>query len=134
MADSREKAPGPSIGRSELAAKVYWTAPGMTRADARVLVDQVLQEIIEGLADDGKVMLTGFGHFAVNLKAQRNGRNPKTGQEFPIAARRVVSFRASSQLKRSVAASVSRPSGDASGAAYATMKKNARSARHSDKP
>ena len=94
---------GPSIGRNELAEKVYAAVRGLTRVDSRALVDQVLEEIAAGIVDDGKVLLTGFGHFSVSSKNARIGRNPRTGEEFPIVARRVVKFRAAAQLREAVA-------------------------------
>ena len=125
-----DKAAGPSVGRNELADKVYWAGRGLTRGEARELVDQVLAEIIEGLAQDGKVLLTGFGHFAISSKAPRVGRNPMTRQEFPIVARRVVKFRAAAQLRDAVAAG-------APGSAQtnqAMISTNASAARQNDLP
>ena len=98
-----DKFAGSSVGRNELADKVYWAGRKLTRGEARSLVDQVLEEIIQGQADDGKVLLTGFGHFSLGSKAPRVGRNPKTGEEFPIVARRVVKFRAAAQLRDAIA-------------------------------
>ena len=98
-----------SVGRSELADKVYWTAPGLTREQARKLVDDVLHEIVDALTTDGKVMLTGFGNFAVSSKSARVGRNPKTGEEYPIDARKSVSFKAAGGMRRAVAAGKPRP-------------------------
>ncbi|MDE2362463.1 MAG: HU family DNA-binding protein [Hyphomicrobiales bacterium] len=92
-----------------MADKVYWTTPGLTREQARKLVDEVLQEIVDALIQDGKVMLTGFGNFAVSSKGARVGRNPKTGEEYPIAARKSVSFKAAGGVRRAVAAKTPKP-------------------------
>lgn len=91
-----------AVGRDDLADKAYKAAAGMTRSAARAIVDQVLAEIVEGLVQDGKVLLTGFGHFSVNAKGPRVGRNPRTGKEYPIAARKSVSFRAAAGVRNAV--------------------------------
>ena len=60
-------------------------------------------EIRECLAQNEDVKLSGFGNFELREKKQRPGRNPKTGEEIPISARRVVSFKAGQKLKARVA-------------------------------
>jgi integration host factor subunit alpha len=53
----------------------------------------------EALENGEQVKLSGFGNFDLRLKNQRPGRNPKTGEEIPISARRVVTFRPGQKLK-----------------------------------
>ena len=72
---------------------------GLTKKDCAVLVDEVLELLEEGLLDDGKVKLTGFGTFQVREKARRRGRNPHTDEALMISARRVVTFRPSQVLR-----------------------------------
>ena len=62
------------------------------------------EEVREGLARGEEVKLSGFGNFYVRQKNQRPGRNPKTGEEIPISARRVVTFRPGQKLKARVEA------------------------------
>ena len=66
---------------------------------ATTIVERVLHEVKQGLIKDGKVILRGFGSFQVIDKKERLGRNPKTGEDAVISARRVPSFKASKLLK-----------------------------------
>lgn len=75
---------------------------GYSRAEATDLVDDVLEEVIRGLEENSEVKLSSFGTFKVRDKRQRIGRNPKTKEEVPITARRVVSFYASNLLKKAI--------------------------------
>ncbi|MDO4643550.1 MAG: integration host factor subunit alpha, partial [Cardiobacteriaceae bacterium] len=70
------------------------TQIGVLRPEARQLVDDLFEEIRSCLATGESVKLSGFGNFELRDKRQRPGRNPKTGEEIPITARRVVSFKA----------------------------------------
>ena len=67
-------------------------------------VDTFFEEIRDALANGDAVKLSGFGNFQVRKKPARPGRNPKTGETIPIAARRVVTFHASQKLKAEVEA------------------------------
>lgn len=81
------------------------TQIGLTRQDARSLTDDLFEEIRACLSEGETVKLSGFGNFELREKKQRPGRNPKTGEEIPISARRVVSFKAGQKLKARVASS-----------------------------
>jgi integration host factor subunit alpha len=72
---------------------------GLTQKDAATLVDAVLEEISIALIRGDSVKLTAFGTFSVRRKNRRMGRNPLTGKEVPISARKVSAFRASHILK-----------------------------------
>lgn len=78
---------------------------GLARPDARQMVDDLFEEIRACLAAGESVKLSGFGNFELRDKKERPGRNPKTGKEIPITARRVVSFKAGQKLKARVAES-----------------------------
>ena len=65
---------------------------------ATVIVESVLNEVKQGLIKDGKVTLRGFGSFFVKDKKERMGRNPKTGEDAVISARRVTTFKASKKI------------------------------------
>ena len=72
---------------------------GMTKADATRALDAVLNGIVEGLKNEGKVTLTGFCRFATQHKEARQGRNPRTGEAVTISARTAVSIKAGAKLK-----------------------------------
>lgn len=76
---------------------------GVRKKNCIGLVDNVLEVIANGLVDDGEVKLSSFATFTVASKPPRVGRNPKTGEEQPILARKVVRFRASQNMKSRVA-------------------------------
>lgn len=72
---------------------------GLNKREAKELVEQFFEEIRNTLASGDDVKLSGFGNFVLRTKNQRPGRNPKTGEEIPISARRVVTFRPGQKLK-----------------------------------
>ncbi|MBR3898526.1 MAG: HU family DNA-binding protein [Bacilli bacterium] len=72
---------------------------GMTKADATRALDAVLNGIVKGLKDEGKVTLTGSCTFTKQHKAARQGRNPRTGEAVTIPARNAVSIKAGAKLK-----------------------------------
>ncbi len=74
------------------------------RKDAKELVDQFFEEIRGALGRGESVKLSGFGNFDLRDKTERPGRNPKTGEEIPITARRVVTFKSGQKLKTQVEA------------------------------
>ena len=74
----------------------------LTKQDARELVDLFYEEIRVALEHGKHVRLSGFGNFCLRDKTARPGRNPKTGEEIPVAARRVVTFRPGQKLKGKV--------------------------------
>ena len=75
---------------------------GLTRQESSDLLDRILEMIAESLEDEGSVKLSRFGNFTVRKKAAREGRNPKTGIEATISARKVVTFKPSPMLKEAV--------------------------------
>ena len=77
---------------------------GLNKREARELVELFFEELRASLASGEQVKLSGFGNFDLRDKNQRPGRNPKTGKEIPITARRVVTFRQSKKLKTRVEA------------------------------
>jgi len=87
-----------TVTRAQLAEAVYQEV-GLSRNDSSQLVDVILEEISQALIKGEMVKLSSFGSFQVRNKAQRIGRNPKTGEEVPILPRRVLVFRASHVLK-----------------------------------
>jgi len=92
-----------TVTRADLAAAVCEEA-SLRKRDAARLVDTLVEAICERLAAGEPVGISGFGTFSVRDKSERTGRNPRTGEEAPIAARRVVTFRASAKLRERIAA------------------------------
>jgi len=72
---------------------------GFDKQDAFDFVDDFFKEVSEALVSGDRVKLSGFGNFVLNEKNARPGRNPKTGEDFEIAARRVVTFKVGGKLK-----------------------------------
>lgn len=72
---------------------------GLSKRDAKELVELFFEEIRRALENGEQVKLSGFGNFDLRDKNQRPGRNPKTGEDIPITARRVVTFRPGQKLK-----------------------------------
>ncbi|MEI7995717.1 MAG: integration host factor subunit alpha [Methylococcaceae bacterium] len=78
---------------------------GLDRREAKALVELFFEEIKSSLTQGKPVKISGFGKFELRDKTSRPGRNPKTGEEVPISARRVVTFRSGQKLKARVDAS-----------------------------
>lgn len=74
----------------------------LTKPDAKEIVEQFFEEIRYALESGQHVKLSGFGNFTLRDKPQRPGRNPKTGEEIPVAARRVVTFKPGLKLKTKI--------------------------------
>ena len=87
--------------RSTLSGAVFKNV-GLSRNESANLVDSVFSEILTSLIKGDDVKISSFGTFIVREKKERIGRNPKTGEEVPITARSVVTFRASNVLKSKV--------------------------------
>ncbi len=87
-----------TLTKAEL-SELLFEKVGLNKREAKELVDTFFEEIRLALANGQTVKLSGFGNFQLRTKPQRPGRNPKTGQEIPISARRVVTFHASQKLK-----------------------------------
>ena len=92
---------GRTVTRADLADSVYQRV-GLSRQESAALVELVLREVSDCIARGENVKLSSFGSFIVRSKAERIGRNPKTGVEVPITPRRVMVFKASNVLKARV--------------------------------
>ena len=91
------------LTRADMAESLF-NELGLNRRESRELVDSYFEELIASLAVAENVRLSGFGNFDLRDKVARPGRNPKTGEEIPITARRVVTFRPGQKLKDRVEA------------------------------
>ncbi len=85
-------------------AEMLFDELGLNKREAKELVELFFNEVRDALAAGDDVKLSGFGNFTLRNKNQRPGRNPKTGEEIPISARRVVTFRPGQKLKARVEA------------------------------
>ena len=90
-----------AITKADLAEHLH-DRLGLSKKEARELVEAGLEEIAATLAGGEEVKLSGFGKFELRDKPPRPGRNPKTGEEVTISERRVVNFRPSQVLKEQV--------------------------------
>ena len=85
-------------------AEMLFEEIGLNKREAKEFVEQFFEEVRVALESGRDVKLSGFGNFVLRNKNQRPGRNPKTGEEIPISARRVVTFRPGQKLKSRVEA------------------------------
>lgn len=90
-----------ALTKAEMAEHLYEEL-GLNKREAKELVELFFEEVRAALEDGEWVKLSGFGNFTLRDKNQRPGRNPKTGEEIPITARRVVTFRPGQKLKARV--------------------------------
>jgi integration host factor subunit alpha len=98
----------PTLTKAEL-AELLFEQVGLNKREAKDMVETFFDEIRNALERGESVKLSGFGNFQLRDKPQRPGRNPKTGEEIPITARRVVTFHASQKLKSMVETIISKP-------------------------
>lgn len=90
-----------ALTKAEMAERLF-DEMGLNKREAKDLVEQFFEEVKSSLESNEQVKLSGFGNFDLRDKSQRPGRNPKTGEEIPIKARRVVTFRPGQKLKSRV--------------------------------
>lgn len=93
---------GKTLTRADLAEAVYRKV-GLSRSESAALVEMIIDEICDAVVRGETVKLSSFATFQVRDKAERIGRNPKTGEEVPISPRRVMTFKASNVLKQRIA-------------------------------
>ncbi len=75
---------------------------GLSKADAKKALDAFINSTTSALKKEDRVALVGFGSFSVSTRAARKGRNPQTGKEINIAAKKVVKFKAGADLQGKV--------------------------------
>jgi integration host factor subunit alpha len=88
--------------KADIVQAVYTKLGGFSKKEAADLVDQVFDAMKETLGRGEKIKISGFGNFVVRDKNARVGRNPQTGQEITISARRVLTFKPSQVLKNAL--------------------------------
>lgn len=99
--DEPEKIHG-TLTRHDMAATIAERCPGMSKREAKRLVDAVIEEMSAALYRGENVKLHDFGSFVVRSKREREGRNPRTGSKVPIEPRTVVVFKPSPAMKSCV--------------------------------
>lgn len=92
-----------ALTKADMAERLF-QGLGLNKREAKELVEMFFEEVRVSLETNRQVKLSGFGNFDLRDKSQRPGRNPKTGEEIPITARRVVTFRPGQKLKQRVEA------------------------------
>jgi len=83
-------------------AEMLFDDLGLNKREAKEIVEIFYAEISQALENNDQVKISGFGNFELRDKSSRPGRNPKTGEEIPISARRVVTFKPGQKLKSRV--------------------------------
>ena len=87
--------------KADIVERIY-TRVGFSKKEAADVVESIF-EVIKGRLESGeKVKVSGFGNFVINEKRPRKGRNPQTGEEIVISGRRVLTFKPSQVLKRTI--------------------------------
>ncbi len=90
-----------ALTKADLSEKLHEEL-GLNKREVKDIVELFFDEIRTALESGNQVKISGFGNFDLRDKSERPGRNPKTGQEIPISARRVVTFRPGQKLKQRV--------------------------------
>lgn len=92
-----------ALTKADMAERLYEEV-GLNKREAKEFVELFFETLVEALESGEEVKLSGFGNFTLRDKNERPGRNPKTGEEIPITARRVVTFRPGQKLRARVEA------------------------------
>jgi integration host factor subunit alpha len=75
---------------------------GLTKRESKEIVELYFKQLAKALQNGNQVKLSGYGNYELHDKNERPGRNPKTGEEIPVSARRVVTFRSGQKLRARV--------------------------------
>jgi integration host factor subunit alpha len=89
---------GEGMTKADLVEIVYEKV-GLSKKEAQDIIEIIFDTVRQSLQEGESVKIPGFGTFNVRKKAARRGRNPQTGEEMEISPRRVLTFKASNQLK-----------------------------------
>ena len=90
-----------ALTKADIAEKLF-TEIGLTKREAKEIVELIYLQIANKLKQGEQVKISGFGNFELHDKDERPGRNPKTGEEIPVSARRVVTFHSGQKLRARV--------------------------------
>lgn len=94
-----------ALTKAEMVEHLYYEL-GLNKREAKELIEVFFETMRQALESGEQIRISGFGNFDLRRKDQRPGRNPKTGENIPISARRVVTFRPGQKLKARVEAYV----------------------------
>lgn len=89
------------MNKSELIESIAGKS-GLSKADAAKALDGLIESVTEGLSNGDRIALIGFGSWSVEQRSARTGRNPRTGDEIQIPAKKVIKFKAGAGLANSV--------------------------------
>ncbi len=89
------------LTKADLAEAIFAALP-VDKQKAALVVEDYVEIIKDALADEGKVMLSGFGSYKVKQKPARRGRNPQTGDSITLRSRKVVKFQPSQLLRKAI--------------------------------
>ena len=90
-----------ALTKADMAEKLFEEL-GLNKREAKDMVELFFEELMQALGDNTPVKLSGFGNFDLRDKRQRPGRNPKTGEEIKIPAKKAVKFKAGKKLVEKV--------------------------------
>ena len=96
-----ENLESPALTKAQL-AELLFAQIGLNKRESKDMLDAFFDLIAQSLVNGEDVKISGFGNFQIRTKAPRPGRNPRTGEQVPIQARRVVTFHASHKLKEQI--------------------------------
>lgn len=102
------------LTKADLAEAIYSALP-VDKQKAALIVEDYVEIIKDALANEGKVMLSGFGSYKVKYKPARRGRNPQTGDSITLRSRKVVKFQPSQLLRKAINSGKILPGTDPSG-------------------
>jgi integration host factor subunit alpha len=94
-------AKGATMTKADIVERIYEKV-GFSKKEASEVVESIFEVIKSRLEHGDKVKISGFGNFVVNQKRPRKGRNPQTGEEIIITGRKVLTFKASQVLKKTI--------------------------------
>ena len=103
-----------TMTKADIVERIY-DKVGYSKKEATEIVESIFEIVKRRLETGEKVKVSGFGNFVVNEKRPRKGRNPQTGEEIVITGRRVLTFKASQVLKKTMNDGTMSPTGDGRG-------------------
>jgi integration host factor subunit alpha len=99
-----------TMTKADIVERIY-DKVGYSKKEATEIVESIFEVVKRRLEKGEKVKVSGFGNFVVNEKRPRKGRNPQTGEEIVITGRRVLTFKASQILKKTMNEAAETPAG-----------------------
>jgi integration host factor subunit alpha len=103
-----------TMTKADIVERIYEKV-GFSKKEATEVVESIFELVKRRLERGEKVKISGFGNFVVNEKRPRKGRNPQTGEEIVISGRRVLTFKASQVLKKTMNGGAASSAGDGAG-------------------